>query len=305
MTIKQISCFIAVYEQGSFRRAADRLGVTQPAMTAQISALERTLGVTLFERSRAGARPSAAARELIASAKRIAEELQGFVDASASLVGHSGGTYRMGVTPTLGPYLLPHVLPGLHRRYDSLRLYVREGAPSSLEADLKTGGHDLVLSTQPIASTELEVAPLIREPLKLVMASDHRLARKRRVNRSDLFGEEVLTIEEHHLYHRQISELCASLGATMRRDYEGTSLDTLRQMVVMGMGIAFLPALYVASEIRDTDTLKVTDVHGISMLRHHALAWRARSPARALFAELAEEIRSLVRERLRDYVRLA
>ena len=305
LTLKHISCFAAVYEQGSFRRAADRLGVSQPAMTAQIGALERLLGLTLFERSRTGARPTAAARELIAHARRIEEDAQGFMDVSASMSGQSGGTYRMGVTPTLGPYLLPHVLPDLHRRYETLRLYVREGAPAVLERHLKNADHDLILSTQPIQATELEVAPLFREPLKLVMASDHRLARKRRVNRSDLYGEEVLTIEEHHLYHRQISELCESLGATMRRDYEGTSLDTLRQMVVMGMGIAFLPALYLASEIRDTDTLRVTDVHGIGMLRHHALAWRQRSPARGLFQDLAGDIRELVRERLAEYVVLA
>lgn len=274
-------------------------------MTAQIAGLEKALGVQLFERSRSGVQPTAAARELIAHARRVEDEVQGFVDVSSSLAGQGGGTYRMGVTPTLGPYLLPHLLPDLHRRYESLRLYVREGAPADLEQLLKAGDHDLILSTLPIQSSELEVHPLFREPLKLVMASDHRLAQKRRVNRSDLFGEEVLTIEEHHLYHRQISELCDSLGATMRRDYEGTSLDTLRQMVVMGMGIAFLPALYVASEIRDTDTLTVTDVHGISMLRHHALAWRARSPARSLFKGLVRDFRLLARERLSDHVRMA
>ncbi len=82
------------------------------------------------------------------------------------------------------------------------------------------------------------------------------------INRTDLMGEEVLTLDEHHLYHRQVTELCQTLGANTRRDFEGTSLDTLRQMVVMGMGITFLPALYVASEIRETDPLRVADVFG-------------------------------------------
>ena len=96
----------------------------------------------------------------------------------------------------------------------------------------------------------------------------------------DLLGEPVLTISEHHLFHRQITELCERVGAVVRRDYEGTSLDTLRQMVVMGMGIAFLPALYVKSEIRDKKELRVTDVEGINVVRNHALVWRNTSPVR-------------------------
>ena len=114
----------------------------------------------------------------------------------------------------------------------------------------------------------------------------------------------MLTIDEQHLYHRQISALCESLGATVNRDYEGTSLDTLRQMVVMCMGITFLPALYVASEINDSDTLRVTDVAGVSMNRDHALAWRRRSPARVFFRQLADAIRTIANEQFEGEVTL-
>ena len=118
----------------------------------------------------------------------------------------------------------------------------------------------------------------------------------------DLAGEEVLTIGEHHLYHRQIAQLCEQFGAHMRRDYEGTSLDTLRHMVVMGMGLAFLPALYVNSEIRPRDVLRVTDVTGVSMFRDHALVWRPTSPGRVLFRQLADRIRSITRQQLGNAV---
>ncbi len=305
VTYRQIDYFCNVVDQGSLRRAADRLNITQPTLTAQISAMEQTLDLPLFERTRRGVHPTAAARELLPAARRIREEMQAFVDAAGRLSGQEGGTYRLGVTPTLGPYLLPHLLPDLHKQRSELRLYVREGAPSDLEADLKAGEHDLILSTQPILSQDLELEPLFREPLMLVMPRDHRLARKAKINRSDLFGEEVLTIDEHHLYHRQISDLCQSLGAHMRRDYEGTSLDTLRQMVVMGMGMAFLPSLYVASEIRETDSLRVTDVIGVNVMRHHALAWRARSPVRTLFRALAEEMKALIKTQLSASVKVA
>ena len=137
----------------------------------------------------------------------------------------------------------------IHNKYSDLKLYVRENAPSELETGLINGQHDLILTTLPIMSSELVVAPLFREPIKLALARDHRLADRLTINREDLLGEPVLTISEHHLFHRQITELCEQVGAHVLRDYEGTSLDTLRQMVVMGMGVAFLPALYAKSEI--------------------------------------------------------
>ena len=305
VTLRQIGYFIALMEQGGFRKAADRLGITQPTLTAQIAVMEKALDIILFERSRTGVKPTPAARDLLPNARRVEEEVQGFTDAAAGFGGFGGGTYRMGVTPTLGPYLLPYVLPEMHRKHQTLKLYVREDAPSDLQQELRSGGFDLILSTQPIAGGDLDVEHLFREPLKLVLPSDHRLANKPRIDRSDLFGEEVLTIDEHHLFHRQISELCEDLGATVRRDYEGTSLDTVRQMVVMGMGIAFLPALYVISEIRESTSLRVTDVQGIKVDRQHAMAWRSRSPLRGMFRMLAEEIKAMVYKRLRQHVLMA
>ncbi|MEM8769847.1 MAG: hydrogen peroxide-inducible genes activator [Pseudomonadota bacterium] len=296
ISLRQLRYFAAIAEAGSFRQAAERLQVTQPALTAQIASLEKSLELQLFERSRTGASLSPAGRELLGSTRRVLEEFQGFVDRASTLSGGEVVTYRAGVPPTLGPYLLPRILPSLHRQYAGLRLYVRESVPRDLEEGLRNNQHDFVFTPLPVSDTQLTVQPLFREPLKLVMANDHRLARKTRVNREDLFGEEVLSIEEHHLYHRQVAQLCERLGATVLRDFEGTSLDTLRHMVIMGTGIAFLPALYVASEIRGQDELRVTDLHGDSISRVHAMAWRATSPARGLFRELADRVRSILRE---------
>lgn len=305
VTLRQIRYFLAVAETGSFRRAAGRLGVTQPTLTAQVAALEETLETSVFERTRSGSTPTPTGRELIPSARRVLEQAEGFCDLASSITHGLGGTYRLGVTPTLGPYLLPYILPPIHAEYANLKLNVREGAPSDLEQDLINGHHDLILTTQPILSKELLLTPLFSEPLMLVIAKDHRLADKGRINRSDLFGEQVLTIGEHHLFHRQISDLCQRVGATVRRDYEGTSLDTLRHMVVMGMGIAFLPALYVKSEIRARDELRITEVQGISERRQHVLAWRSSSPARGLFKSLADGIKDVARNNLSDVLTIS
>lgn len=299
-TLRQLEYFVAVAQTESFRRAAERLGVSQPTLTSQIATLEEAIGARLFERGRGGTLLSAVGRELVRDARRVLEELDGFLERAHELTEGPGGTYRLGVARTVGPYLLPHVLPSIHRSYAALKFYVREDAPHALEDALLDGRYDLVLTTLPAASQELVHVSLCREPLKLVVSAEHRLAAKEQISEADLAGEEVLAIEESHPLHSQIQLLCERYGATIRRDYEGTSLDTLRQMVLLGMGISFLPALYVHSEIRPGDGLKVIAITGEGVLREHALAWRAASPSRALFRELALGLRRAVRETLAD-----
>ena len=274
--------------------------MSQPTLTNQIMALEHALGLQLFERSRAGTMPTATTRELLPGARRVLEEYRGLIDRAETLSRGPAGTYRLGVTPTLGPYLLPHILPTIHRRYAALKLYVREDAPRDLEAGLAAGEQDLILTPLPLNEARLTVAPLFQETLKLVMSSEHPLSRKERIEPRDLAGESVLTLQEHHHFHQQIQALCDRLNARVLRDYEGTSLDTLRHMVTMGMGIAFLPALYVRSEIHQPHELRVTTVHGEAIHRTHALAWRTASPARQLFQEIAREIRATAARDLAD-----
>ncbi|MCP5182031.1 MAG: hydrogen peroxide-inducible genes activator [Pseudomonadales bacterium] len=300
VTLRQIQCLVAVADHGSFRRAADQLEITQPTLTAQIAALEKTLGTQLFERTRSGSPPSATARGLLPNARRVLEETQAFMDQAHALTSGTLGTYRLGVTPTLGPYLLPAILPAIHAEFTGLKLYVREAPPADLEMDLREARHDVILTTEPVLSRELAYATLFREPVRLAIAREHRLATRNRISRSDLRGEEVLTIGEHHLFHAQILDVCKRVGASVRRDYEGTSLDALRQMVVMNMGLAFLPALYIRSEIRDREELRVADVQGLPIFRRHVLVWRATSPSRHLFKRLAQRIAQIAMLRLSE-----
>ncbi|MBK7950630.1 MAG: hydrogen peroxide-inducible genes activator [Deltaproteobacteria bacterium] len=287
-SIAQLECFVAVAELSSYRRAAERLRLSQPTLTSHVLGLESLLGVRLFERSRAGTLVTPIGRDLLPAARAVLEQTQGLLDFAASATRGPAGTYRLGVKPTLGPYFLPHVLPVLHRRYASLRLYVREAVPRDLEAGLENGDFDLILTALPVELPRATVVPLFREPLRLVLPADHPLARRERIEPADLIGESVLTIDAHHHFHRQIAEVCERLGARLRRDWEGTSLDTLRQMVVMGMGIAFLPALYIRSEIHRPSELRVADIEGETIERTHVLAWRTSSPSRALFREITD-----------------
>jgi LysR family hydrogen peroxide-inducible transcriptional activator len=297
ISLRQLEYFIAVAENGSFRRAAQKMHVSQPTLTAQVASLERALGGSLFERNRAGTAQSPLGRELLRHARRVLEEFHGLVDQAASLIDGPAGTYRFGVTPTMGPYLLPQILPDIHREYAALKFYVREGVPRLLREGLVSGQYDLIVSPLPVGLDGVTVDPLFRESLKLVVPSDHKLAKRARVSRADLVGEQVLTLEDHDQLHMQIQRLCDHLGAIVNRDYEGTSLDTLRQMVVMGMGIAFLPSLYIRSEIREGDELKVITLADEAVMREHALVWRQTSPSRQLFRDLGTKLRTLIKEK--------
>ncbi|MEQ8263092.1 hydrogen peroxide-inducible genes activator [Pseudohaliea sp.] len=303
-TLRQLEYFMAVARCGSLRRAADELAISQPTLTAQIARAEATLGVTLFERTRSGARLTPAGRRLEPHARRVLEAVEELASAADASRGGAAGTYRLGVKSTLGPYLLPRILPRLHERYTDLKLYVREDSVRRLEEGLERGEYDMIVTALPINSREIRAETLLREDIRLVMPVDHPLARKPRLTGADLAGQQILTTEQGHLFSQLVEQACARLGAELLRDYQGTSLDALRVMVVMGMGLAFLPALYIASEIDDDTGLAVRDIEGEGIARILVLAWRGGSPARAFYRRLAADIRELTQEEVGDVVQV-
>ena len=304
-TLKQLEYFVAIATRSSYRRAAEELGVSQPALTTQIATLETSLGLTLFERSRSGTLLTPEGRALLDQARQILLAMREFRENADVIAQGHQATYKLGVPPTVGPYLLPNVLPELHARHHKLKLYVREAPPRLLQRDMIEGLYDLAILPLPITSDELAVEPLFTEPLKFVVPADHPLAGKARVTPSQLRGEKVLTLEEQHHFHHQVQEICQRLGAELHRDYEGTSLDTLRQMVVMGLGVAFLPGLYVHSEMHDPEALHVSELKSKPILRQHGLVWRASSPGRNFYRELAADMREIIGRRLGDVVTVA
>ncbi|HEY8568868.1 hydrogen peroxide-inducible genes activator [Microbulbifer sp.] len=301
-SFKQLEYFVTIASHSNFRRAAEELRVSQPALTTQIQALEATLGIPLFERSRAGTLLTPEGRELLEQARQLILGMREFTNYAELIAQGHQSTYKLGVPPTLGPYLLPNVLPALHSRYHKLKLYVREGPPRQLLQGLTDGTFDIAIVPLPVNRDDIAVEPLFTEPLKFVVPADHRLAGKSQVMPSQLRGEKVLTLEEHHHFHHQVQEICQGLGAHLQRDYEGTSLDTLRQMVVMGLGVAFLPGLYVHSEMHNPEALHVSEIKSKPIRRQHGLVWRASAPARRFYRGLAADLREIVQERLGDVV---
>lgn len=297
-TIKQLEYFVCLAESTTFRGAAERLNISQPTLTAQIYSLENALNLTLIERSRSGAILSPAGRDLLGNARQVIEEMRGFMDQAGMINRGPGGTFRVGVSPTVGPYLLPHILPGLQNAYSSLKLYVKENMPKTLELDLLEGRLDLVLTPLPFDNPRLTTEVLFHEPLQLAIPEDHQLAKLKKIQPHHLSGQNILTLEEQYSSYHQIEFLCREVGANIARDYEGTSLDALRQMVILKMGLTFLPALYIYSEIHQPQSLSIRKVEKLQLYRTHVLAWRNKSPNRSFYRHLAEQIRSLVKTNL-------
>ncbi|AHM03012.1 Activator protein [Roseibacterium elongatum DSM 19469] len=295
-TLRQLRYLTALEETGHFREAAESCGISQPSLSVQIKTLEEALDLVLVERGRGPVRLTLAGREVARRGREMLDAGQGILDLSVTLKSGLGGTIRLGTSATLGPYLMPHVVGDLHRTHPDLRLYIREAAPRDLLRELQDGTHDLILTQLPVPGARLSSARLFREPLAVALPTDHALADRPELDAPDLAGQTVLSLSPAYALHDQIAALCNDIGADVSRDYEGTSLDALRQMVAMDMGLTFLPALYVRSEIegRAQDVI-VRPFRRRRFSRSIGLVWRASSGAGPSYDKLADAIRATAR----------
>lgn len=301
-TLRQLEYLIAIEESRHFRRAAERLGISQPTLSAQIKTLEARLGVALFERSRSAVILTEPGQRIAEIARRVCRDVQEIRDAAKRSATAFSGLIRLGVPPTIGPYLLPHVVPGLHRAYGELKLYIREALPRSLPGDLVEGRHDVLIITLPLARRDIEAEPLFREPLLVAIPADHALAAQPELQRAELKGQSILALEAGHQLHEQVEAIASEVGATIQFDFEGTSLDTLRQMVGMGMGLSILPGLYVRSELEKDKGVVVRPLKGRVLSRTVGMAWRRESPRAGEFRQLSEHIRQAVKRNFPDFM---
>jgi LysR family hydrogen peroxide-inducible transcriptional activator len=303
-SMRQLRYFVALAETRHFRRAAEAVGISQPSLSLQIGNLEELLGSQLIERGRGPVTLTPVGREVLTLARRTLDGAQEILDVTAAMRGGLSGTIRLGASPSLGPYLLPRVVGQLHKAFPDLRLYIRERVPRQLREELLDGTHDMILTQLPMQGAEFHVRRLFSEPLLLVVPPDHPLARQPSVTVSDLKGLEVLSLGPDFVLHDLIQVICAEHGADLVRDYEGTSLDALRQMVAMGMGVTFLPQLYVTSEIDPREAAVVAlPLTRSNFNRTTGLVWRKGSGARLIYDRIADEIVEISRKRFGKLLR--
>ncbi|HBC15430.1 MAG TPA: DNA-binding transcriptional regulator OxyR [Erythrobacter sp.] len=297
-TLKQIAIFAKLADTGNMSEAATALALTQPALSQQLRTLETSLGLKLFERVPKGMQLTPAGRDLLSAARNVQNAVRDFDDAADRAAERFVGSIRFGVTPTLGPYLMPSVIKTLHRRYPGLRLYIREGIPDQQHAELAAGELDMVLSPLPIAGRGLAIEPLFREPLRIVVPPDDPLNERPRLVAADFAGRTFLTLDHRHHYHRQLETICGHLDATVLADYEGTSLDAVQQMVGSGVGLAILPELYIRSDAGGLDVVRIAEPEGWQEYRSVGVAWRSSAAFAELYTEIGETIAEEARIRL-------
>lgn len=273
-TLRQFEYLIAIAETGNFRRAADAVHVSQPTLSQQLRTLEAKLGAQLVERNETPVQLTPIGREVTARARKLLMGVKDIEDLARRARQSIAGTIRFGITPTLGPYLMPQIIAQLHRRYPDLRLYIREGIPIEQARELARGDLDMLLSPLPVTGSGLHIEPLFREPLHIVAPADHAIAQAPRVSRDDLEGIGILSMDRRHHTHRQFSDICIDLRAELLEDYEGTSLDSLRQMCGSGLGFAILPELYLRSEVGGEDMVKRLKLEDWAAARSIAAVWR-------------------------------
>ena len=196
----------------------------------------------------------------------------------------------MGVVQTVGAYVLSVAMPSLRATYPDLRIFVREDRLENLPSKLSEGAHDLLLLPERIDHPDFTSAPLVREPLQLVMPSDHRFAKLETVQPEDISGETILVMERGRRLHDEIATLCSEFGATLAQDFAGTTLDTLRLMVTTGMGLSLLPALYVRSDVLRETLIVARPLARRAPVRDVTMVWRSSSPRSEVYHALAKTI---------------
>ncbi|WP_114966318.1 hydrogen peroxide-inducible genes activator [Alkalilacustris brevis] len=290
-TLRQLEYIVTVARLGRFGLAAEALNVSQPSLSAQIAEAEAELRVRLFQRSRAGVTPTAMGSEVIRRAQRILREVE---DLRAITRGDTpfGGRLRLGVLPSIGPYLLPRMVSRIHEAHPDLRLVVREESTQNLEQGLKSGRLDMIIST-PEDHPNTRQDHLFTETLWVAVARDDPLASESGpVGAAQLKDRVFLTLDRGHRLSRIVYALSSQCGGTVSDEYEGTSLDSIRLMAASGAGIAILPELYARQQAAVGAEVAIRPLQVSHSTRDIALI--------QLFQDIAAAGTSLIARALRD-----
>jgi LysR family hydrogen peroxide-inducible transcriptional activator len=295
LSLRQLQYALAVAETRSFRRAAELCLVSQPSLSAQLAQLERALGVRLFERDRRGVLPTPAGEELVDRARRVLLEADDLLATAKRLTDPLSGTLRVGVIPTISPYLLPAAVPLLRAREPKLTLQWIEDRTGALIERLRAGTLDAALLALVPDTQSFEHEVVGDDPFMLAAPRDHELARlKRPVALRELDREPVLLLDDGHCLRDQALEVCTRARAR-ELDFRATSLATLAQMVASGAGVTLLPRLAVPTETRRAD-LAVRALAAPAPKRTLAVIWRPRSPLEAAARAIAAVLKDAMRE---------
>jgi LysR family hydrogen peroxide-inducible transcriptional activator len=295
VNLRDLQYLVAVADHRHFGRAAEECYVSQPTLSTQLKKLETELGVELVERNRGHILLTDVGERVVERARAVLRETDHIRAIARQANDPEAGTVRIGLFPTLAPYLLPHVVPKIHARFPRLELLLVEEKTEVVLAQLRSGALDVGILALPVTDERLHVEPLFAEDFVLAVPSEHPLAgHPGRIDASALAGENVLLLEEGHCLRDQALAVCSLGGAAERDGFRATSLETLRQMVAAGVGVTLLPRLAVHAPVPASPDVALVEFATPAPRRQIAMFWRPTSGYRDLLPLLADEIRDAV-----------
>lgn len=298
MNLRDLRYLVALAEHKHFGRAADASFVSQPTLSTQIKKLEDELDVALVERTPRKILLTEVGREIAARARHVLDEVEQIRAIARRTKDPESGTLRLGIFPTLGPYLLPHLVPGLRERFPRLELLLTEEKTETLLARLREGRLDAALLALPLHDDQLHAEVLFDEPFLLAVPTQHRLAKRKALAIDDLESESLLLLEDGHCLRDQALDVCQLAGASERDGFRATSLETLRQMVAANVGITLLPMLAVRPPVVQSEAIHLLPFRGQPPSRRIALVWRKSSAMKGFLTTLADELKQLTKDLL-------
>lgn len=289
-SIRQLESLVAVAEHGSFRRAATSMGISQPALSAQIQAAEQLLGVQVFERDRRSVLVTPAGEDVVGRAREALIAIDAVGDAARRRGEPLVGPLRLGVIPTVAPYWLPAVLPAVRKAFPRLELILREDQTARLLAQLGAGQLDAAFLAIPVEG-DFTTAEIAREGFVLAAPRGAEVTGKRRLTERDLDDQTVLLLEDGHCLRDQALEVCSRGGAVEAMEVRATSLPTLVQMVAGGLGVTLLPEAAAQALVQPKGPISIAPFARPVPGRTLGLAWRTSSARLREFRLLAETMR--------------
>jgi LysR family transcriptional regulator, hydrogen peroxide-inducible genes activator len=281
MTLSELRYIVAVAQERNFRRAAEKSFISQPALSLAIQKLEEELGVQIFERGKNKISVTPIGAQIVEQAQRTMEAAAHIREIAKQGNDQLSGALRVGIIYSVGPYLLPDLIPALKKLAPNMPLEVEENITANLDTLLRNGKLDVIIIALPYGDAGILTQSAYDEPFEVVVGNDHHWANRRSIKAQELSTEKVLLLDSGHCFSNQVAEACPDLNRKGAEIQQGTSLETIRNMVASGLGITVLPASANSARYR-SKLLKVIPFTYPAPSRRIALAWRksfARSQA--------------------------
>ena len=292
MNLKELEYLIAVDDERHFHRAAEKCFVSQPTLSGQLKKLEDELGVLLVERNNrqvsmteVGKAVALRARTIIADVKEIKTIAQTYHDPMV-------GELRVGIIPTIAPYLLPIIMSPLNKHFPKLKIWLYEYQTHVLLEKLRNADLDCLILALPIEKHDFVEQDLFREPFRLAIKKGEKLTKQKLINMSDIAHKELLLLEEGHCLREHVLDACVLAGVKEKGQYQATSLETLRHMIGEGMGMTLMPELAVPSKTTKADSVRYLEFSDPKPNRRIGMLYRKNSYREEMFDSISELIKT-------------